>query len=69
MLGAVRGPQTKASGNHVTFVAISNLSVVPVDADGSFCVYNQTSVHIVVDLQGLFSDRAPSSSSRSRLGG
>ena len=29
---------------------------MPVDADGSFCIYNQTSVHLVVDLQGSFSD-------------
>ena len=49
-----RGPQTKASGNHLAIFAIANLSVVPVDADGSFCIYNQTEVNLVVDLQGAF---------------
>ena len=34
---------------------MSNLAVVPVDADGSFCIFNQTAVHLVVDLQGGFS--------------
>ena len=49
------GPQAKSSGNHSTIVAIANLAVVPVDADGSFCIYNQQPVDLVVDLQGTFS--------------
>ncbi|HEY4331538.1 MAG TPA: hypothetical protein VGM78_03170, partial [Ilumatobacteraceae bacterium] len=48
------GPQTKSNGNHIANDAIANLSVVPVDADGSFCIYNQLSVNLVVDLQGYF---------------
>jgi hypothetical protein len=48
------GPQTKSNGNYVAGAAISNLSVVPVDADGSFCIYNLTAVHLVVDIQGSF---------------
>lgn len=48
------GPQTNSSGNYVTSTAISNLSVVPVDSGGSFCIYNQTPVHLVVDIQGSF---------------
>jgi len=49
------GPQNVASGNHRQGGAVSNLGVVPVDADGSFCVYTQQPVHIVVDYQGAFS--------------
>lgn len=49
------GPQTKSSGNFVAGTAIANLAVVPVDADGSFCVYNSQPVNLVVDVQGAFS--------------
>jgi hypothetical protein len=48
------GPQTKSNGNHIAGTAIGNLSVVPVDADGTFCIYNQQSVNLVVDVQGYF---------------
>ena len=48
------GPQTRSNGNYVAGAAISNLSVVPVDADGSFCIYNHAPVHLVVDIQGSF---------------
>lgn len=51
----VAGPQTKSSGNHQTATAIANLAVVPVDADGAFCIYNQRQVNLVVDMQGSFS--------------
>ena len=54
------GPQAKSSGNYGVSSAIANLSVVPVDADGSFCIYNQTPVNLVVDVQGSFSATAPS---------
>jgi hypothetical protein len=71
------GPQSRSNGNHPVSAAVSNLSVVPVDADGSFCVYVQASVHLVIDLQGTFSttgaDRFSFGASRrlldSRLGG
>ena len=49
------GPQQFASGNHGTGAAIANLAVVPLDADGSFCIYTQVPTHLVVDLQGTFS--------------
>ena len=48
------GPQTKSNGNYVAGSAISNMSVVPVDADGSFCIYNHRAAHLVVDIQGSF---------------
>ena len=31
------------------------MSVVPIDGDGSFCVYNQAPVQLVVDVQGSLS--------------
>ncbi len=48
------GPQTHSNGNHGLGTAVSNLSVVPLDPDGSFCIYNLSAVHIVVDVQGSF---------------
>ena len=55
------GAQTKSSGNHAVGAAIANVTVVPVDADGSFCVYNQEPVNLVVDLQGSFTSAATGS--------
>jgi hypothetical protein len=49
------GEQTKSNGNFQAGRDIANLSVVPVDADGSFCIYTNKSTHLVVDLQGTFS--------------
>jgi hypothetical protein len=56
----VPGPQSRSNGNHEAALAIANLSVVPIDSDGSFCIYNQEAVNLVVDLQGSFSSTAPS---------
>ena len=33
----------------------SNLAVVPVDADGTFCVYTSSAIRVIVDVQGTFS--------------
>ncbi|MCU1365962.1 MAG: hypothetical protein JWN39_1601 [Ilumatobacteraceae bacterium] len=49
------GAQTRSNGNFVRDLAVSNLSVVPVDADGAFCIYNQHAVDLTVDVQGAFS--------------
>jgi hypothetical protein len=48
------GVQTKSSGNHDQGGVTANLGVVPVDADGTFCIYTQRAVDLVVDLQGAF---------------
>jgi hypothetical protein len=48
------GPHTQSNGNHGVGTAIANLSVVALDADGSFCVFNQSAVNVVVDVQGTF---------------
>ena len=52
------GPQQQSNGNHVAAAAISNLSVVPLDADGSFCILNSNNVHLAVDVQGGFAPGA-----------
>ena len=33
----------------------ANLAVVPVDADGTFCVYTSAATELIVDVQGTFS--------------
>lgn len=50
----VAGPQTTSSGNYTNGSTLANLAVVPVDPDGSFCIYNQTPVELIADLQGSF---------------
>ena len=52
------GPQPFSNGNHLAGAAVSNLGVVPVDADGSFCIYHQRPVHLTVDVQGSFAPSA-----------
>jgi hypothetical protein len=44
----------KSNGNFVQGRDIANLSVVPLAADGTFCVYAETATHFVVDVQGSF---------------
>jgi hypothetical protein len=51
----VVGPQTKSNGNFTSGVDVSNLSVVSLDSDGSFCIYSEQAVDLVVDIQGSFS--------------
>ena len=48
----VDGPQTRSNGNHGIRAAVANLAVVPVGADGSFCLYHQRSVDLLSDVQG-----------------
>lgn len=44
----------QSNGNYSAGRDVANLSVVPLDADGSFCVFTETPVHFVVDVQGGF---------------
>lgn len=46
---------TKSSGNFTGSVNVANLALVPVGADGAFCIYSSAPVDLVVDLQGSFS--------------
>ena len=45
---------SQSNGNYSSGRDIANLSVVPLDADGSFCVFVETPVHFIVDVQGGF---------------
>jgi hypothetical protein len=49
------GPQSRSNGNFRPEADVSNLSVVPLDTDGSFCIYSEQAVDLVVDVQGIFS--------------
>lgn len=51
----VPGPQTKSNGNSTVGRVTANVAVVPLDPDGSFCVFLSHATHLVVDLQGSFS--------------
>ena len=53
------GPPTFSSGNFGMIDALANMSIVELDADGAFCVYNSTPTHLIVDLQGRFDPGAP----------
>ncbi len=46
------GEQAKSNGNFAPARTVANLSVVPVDADGAFCIYTSAAVNLIVDLQG-----------------
>jgi alpha-tubulin suppressor-like RCC1 family protein len=48
------GPQAKSNGNYTPGANIANLAVVPLDANGSFCIYSERSVQLLVDIQGTF---------------
>jgi hypothetical protein len=49
------GPQSKSNGNFIANATTPNLAVVPLDADGTFCIYTSASVHLIADIQGTFS--------------
>ena len=51
----VPGHQAQSNANMVPGRITANLAVVPVDADGSFCVYTSAATELVIDLQGTFS--------------
>ena len=51
----VAGEQSKSNGNVAPGRTVANLAVVPVDADGSFCIYQSAAVDLIVDIQGSLS--------------
>ncbi len=53
------GPQSRSNGNYGIGTAISNLSVIQLDPDRRFCVYNSSSTHLVADVQGFFGPTGP----------
>ena len=49
------GTPTTSNVNAAVGAAVPNTAVVPVDADGTFCVYVSSPMHVVVDLLGSWS--------------
>jgi len=54
----VPGQQAQSNANVAVGRVAANLAVVPVDADGSFCVYTSSATRVIVDIQGTFSPSA-----------
>ena len=54
------GDRRWSNGNSVPGLTTANLSVVPIDANGAFCLYQSQPGHTIVDVQGFF---APSTAS------
>jgi len=55
----VAGPQSASNLNTVVGSAISNMALVPVAPDGTYCVYVSVEMDLVVDLVGTFSAAGP----------
>jgi hypothetical protein len=54
----VPGPQAQSNANVSVGRSVANLAVVPVDVDGTFCVYTSSATRVIVDIQGTFSPSA-----------
>jgi hypothetical protein len=50
----VAGPQANSNVNAVVGAAVANTAVVPVAADGTFCIYVSSSMHLAIDLVGTY---------------
>lgn len=48
-------PPTKSNGNFVPQRNVANMAVVPIASDGTFCIYSESEVHLLADVQGYFS--------------
>ena len=51
----VAGPQSQSNLNALAGSVVANMAMVPVGADGTFCVYVSSSMHLAVDVMGTFS--------------
>ena len=52
----VAGPQSQSNLNALVGSVVANMAIVPVGADGTFCIYVSSSMHLAVDLMGTFAD-------------
>ena len=50
----VAGPQSQSNLNAVVGSPVANMAIVPVDADGTFCAYLSSAMHLAVDVMGTF---------------
>ena len=53
------GQPDQSNLNAVVGSSVANMAVVPVDADGTFCIYTSSAMHLAVDLMGTFRTGAP----------
>jgi len=51
---AAPGPRTTSNGNTMAGQTVANLSVVPLDSSGRFCLFRSKPMHTIVDVQGYF---------------
>jgi len=51
----VAGQQSQSNLNALVGSVVANMAMVPVGADGTFCVYVSSSMHLAVDVMGTFS--------------
>jgi hypothetical protein len=59
------GLQTRSNGNYADGTTTANLAVVPLDPDGSFCIYTSESANVIVDVQGTFTAQSADRFTRS----
>ena len=52
--GPMSGPRQWSNGNVRTGRAVASSAIVPLDAEGRFCLYQSTAIHTIVDVQGYF---------------
>ncbi|HEX7094694.1 MAG TPA: hypothetical protein VF183_02345 [Acidimicrobiales bacterium] len=45
---------TTSNGNFQIAQARANLGVIPIDSNGRFCIWNESPVHLIADIQGRF---------------
>lgn len=50
------GPRSTSSLTYAAGEAVATLAIVPLDADGRFCIYRASAVHSVVDVLGFLVD-------------
>ncbi len=55
----LQGTPEQSNGNVTRGRTAANLAVVAVDPDGTFCVRVSAPMHVIVDLQGMFSPGGP----------
>ena len=52
--GLAAGPQSQSNLNAVVGSPVANMAIVPVGADGTYCVYMSSAMHLAVDVMGTF---------------
>lgn len=64
---AISGARTSSNGNATPNIVSANLSVVPIDAQGRFCLFQSQTMDTIVDVQGYFVPSAAAGTSGALL--